>query len=49
LVHAIGSTLLGVNLSIEVAPISEHEIIQLEREMKEVDEATRRRLFQLFT
>ena len=48
LVHAIGSTLLGVNLSIEVAKFSEHEIIQLEREMKEVDEATRRRLFQLF-
>jgi hypothetical protein len=49
LVHAIGSNLLGVNISIELAQISNHEIIQLEREMKEVDEATRRRLLRLFT
>ena len=49
MVHAIGSNLLGVNISIELAQISNHEIIQLEREMKEVDEATRRRLLRLFT
>ena len=49
LVHAIGSTLLGVDLSIEVAEVREDEITKLEHIMKGVDEVTKHRLFQLFT
>ena len=49
LVHAIGSTLLGVDLSIEVAEVREDEIKKLELIMKGVDEVTKHRLFQLFT
>ena len=49
LVHAIGSTLLGVDLSMDVAEVREDEIKKLEHIMKGVDEATKHRLFQLFT
>lgn len=49
LVHAIGSTLLGVELLEDHAKIKEEEIVILRNEMRWVDESTRHRLFQLFT
>lgn len=49
LVHAIGTTLLGVDLSIDAAKISNKEIENLKHLMSEVEEPIRHRLFQLFT
>lgn len=49
LVHAIGSTLLGVDSPIEIVEICEDEIKKLEQVMQGVVEETRHRLFQLFT
>ena len=49
LVHAIGSTLLGVDLSIEVAEVKEDEIKNHEHVMKGGDEVTKHHLFKLFT
>lgn len=48
LIHAIGSTLLGVGLSIDQAAISDQEIKNLRHEMNDVEESVRHRLFQLF-
>lgn len=49
LVHAIGSTLLGVELLADHATIKDNEIDKLRQEMSSVEESTRHRLFQLFT
>ena len=49
LIHAIGSTLLGVELTIENISVGTREIDKLEEEFKDVTESVRHRLFQLFT
>ena len=48
LIHAIGTTLLGVESSMDAAYISDIEIANLKHLMSEVEEPIRHRLFQLF-
>ena len=49
LIHAIGTTLLGVESSMNATNISDIEIANLKHLMSEVEEPIRHRLFQLFT
>ena len=49
LIHAIGSTLLGIEMTIEQALTKKHDLDELEKQMENVDETVRHRLFQLFT
>lgn len=49
LIHAIGSTLLGLEMTIEHQLSMTLDLDELENQMKEVDETVRHRLFQLFT
>ena len=49
LIHAIGSTLLGVEIANYGVSIDNREIHKLSVEFKDVKESVRHRLFQLFT
>ncbi len=49
LIHAIGSTLLGLEMTIEEQLSKTLDLDELENQMEEVDETVRHRLFQLFT
>ena len=49
LIHAIGSTLLGIDLTIEMPLSRANHLEELEKEMKDVEHTVRHRLFQLFT
>ena len=49
LIHAIGSTLLGVDLDVQDAAVDNDSLSKLTEEFKEISEPVRHRLFQLFT
>lgn len=49
LVHSIGSSLLGVDISVDPTDINENILTTLGKEFSDVKEEVRHRLFQLFT
>ena len=49
LIHAIGSALLGIEMTVEQALTKTHDLDDLEKQMENVDQTIRHRLFQLFT
>ena len=49
LVHAIGTTLLGVELDLKEAAVNHNSLYALKEEFESVKEPIRQRLFQLFT